>query len=97
MLSIIIYFNDVLEGDDRNRSDFDFYESSFETYLFVKEYLSQPPTEACTFFGKNAISGEDGFGKEYKYDLSFQGNVRIYWYIYIYKYSGSHKTGTPKK
>ena len=64
---MIIYFNEVLEGDDR---------SAGGDRNLVK-YLNQAPTEACTFFGKNAVSGEDGFGMQYKYDLSFQGNVLI--------------------
>lgn len=37
--------------------------------------MDSPPTEACTFFGKHAYTGEDGFGMEYKYDLQFQGTI----------------------
>ena len=38
-------------------------------------YMASPPTDACTSFGKHAYTNEDGFGMEYKYNLSFQGTI----------------------
>ena len=37
--------------------------------------MDSPPKDACTFFGKHAYTGEEGFGMEYKYDLQFQGII----------------------
>ena len=37
--------------------------------------MDSPPKDACTFFGKHAYTGEEGFGQEYKYDLQFQGTI----------------------
>ena len=37
--------------------------------------MASPPTDACTSFGKHAYTNEDGFGMEYKYNLSFQGTI----------------------
>ena len=34
----------------------------------------KPPTEACSAFGKHSYTGEDGFGIEYGYNLSYQGS-----------------------
>ena len=46
-------------------------------------YMDSPPTDACTFFGKHAYTGEEGFGQEYKYDLTFQGTILNFVFLWI--------------
>ena len=42
---------------------------------YSTQYMESSPTDACTSFGKHAYTNEDGFGIEYKYNLSFQGTI----------------------
>ena len=42
---------------------------------YSTQYMESSPTDACTSFGKHAYTNEDGFGMEYKYNLSFQGTI----------------------
>ena len=44
--------------------------------LVLKAILRKRPTEPCTFSGKNFMTGEDGFGEAYNYNLSYKGKIQ---------------------
>ena len=80
---IIIFDSTILIQHSESSGD----RSVDDLWTLSMDIHSELPSEACTAFGKHAYTGEDGFGMDFGYELSYQGsNGGLNGFLYLDNY-----------